>query len=386
MNSKYKSEFLKELALNKGDGIIKKIGVYIHIPFCNGKCPYCGFYSISKNEEVENRYTNEILNKINKNKNFVADTLYIGGGTPSCIKSENLTKIISQAIKTFNIKSDSEITVECNPSNNLEEIIPSLAKVGVNRISMGLQSAIDVERKALGRKASPQDVLKAIEVAKNYGIDNISLDLMIGIPNQTESSLKKSIEFCANSGATHISSYILKLEENTWFYKNKDKLDLPNEDETANFYKLSCHELENYGFNQYEISNYAKKGFESKHNLKYWNCEEYLGIGASAHSFLSGQRFYYTRDINEFINGSNTVLDSCGGDFEEYVMMRLRLAQGLQNDIVNQRFGHDIPQVMLKKAKELEKHGLTTCKDNNISLTKEGFLLSNSIISHLLYD
>ena len=365
---------------------MKRIGVYIHIPFCNGKCPYCDFYSIRKDKDIENEYINELINRIDQNKDVKADTLYIGGGTPSCIDVDNLTKVISHAINVFDIQPNAEITVECNPSDNLEEKIPKLAKAGVNRISMGLQSASDVERKSLGRKASPEDVLKAIKVAKDCNINNISLDLMIGIPNQTEDSLKKSIEFCANSGVTHISSYILKLEENTYFYKNKDKLNLPDDEETANLYKLSCDELDRYGFKQYEISNYAKDSFESKHNLKYWNCEEYLGLGASAHSFMNGKRYYCTRDINEFINGSDAVLDGEGGDFDEYVMMRLRLAKGLQNELVEQRFGHSIPNTMLQKAKELEKHGLAICKDKNIYLTKEGFLLSNSIISHLLYD
>lgn len=365
---------------------MKRIGVYIHIPFCNGKCPYCDFYSIRKDNEIENKYINELIKRIDQNSNVKADTLYVGGGTPSCIDIDNLTRVISHAIKVFDINKDNEITVECNPSDDLETKIPMLAKVGVNRISMGLQSANDIERKSLGRKASPTDVLKAIEVAKACDIDNISLDLMIGIPNQTQDSLQKSIEFCANSGATHISSYILKLEENTYFYKNKDKLNLPNDEETANLYKFSCDELQRYGFKQYEISNYSKAGYESKHNLKYWNCEEYLGLGASAHSFINGERFYNTRDIEGYINGSKSVLDGKGGDFEEYVMMRLRLAKGLQNSLVERKFGYCIPELMIQKAKELEKHGLAICRDNNISLTKEGFLLSNSIISHLLYD
>lgn len=363
---------------------MKNIGVYIHIPFCNGKCPYCDFYSIRKNKDVENQYVNALISRINESDNFKADTLYVGGGTPSCIDVNNLTKVIETAIYKFNIDEDAEITVECNPSDDLNSKIPLLASAGVNRISMGLQSANDDERKALGRKASPLDVENAIKVAKENGIQNISLDLMLGIPNQTKESLKKSIDFCVYSGVTHISAYILKLEPNTFFYNNKDKLNLPDEDETAELYMYCCNELEKNGFYQYEISNFSKDGYESKHNLKYWNCEEYLGIGASAHSFIDGKRFYYNRSIEEFTNHSDAVQDGTGGSFEEYVMMRLRLANGLQNELVKAKYEYAIPDDMIKKAKELEKHSLVKVNNNNIALTKQGFLLSNSIIVSLI--
>jgi len=365
---------------------MRNIGVYIHIPFCKGKCPYCDFYSVRCDADLEMAYTNAVIKCINNHKGIKADTLYIGGGTPSCINSKNLTDMITTARKSFDINDSAEITVECNPSNDLHSLLPMLADVGVNRISMGLQSAVFQERQSLGRKAQPKDVQNSIETAHAVGIDNISLDLMLGVPNQTQGSLEQSIKFCTNSGATHISAYILKIEENTHFYKIKDKLNLPNEDETASLYLHACQQLEESGFAQYEISNFAKQGKESKHNLKYWNSNEYLGIGASAHSFLKGKRFYYDRDLNSFINGANSIQDGTGGDFEEYVMMRLRLTQGLQNEEVQQRFGYAIPENMQNRANQLEKHGLTVCDDTGIRLTKNGFLLSNSVISDLLWN
>ena len=194
---------------------------------------------------------------------------------------------------------------------------------------MGLQSAVDIERKALGRRGGCDDIKRAIERAKKAGIDNISLDLMLGIPNQTEESLKKSIEFCEKSGAKHVSAYILKIEESTPFYRIKDSLALPDEDETCDLYLYAVSELEKSGFYQYEISNFSQEGFESRHNLKYWHCEEYLGIGASAHSFVDGKRFYYERSIDSFISGQPPVNDGFGGDEEEYIMLALRLSEGL---------------------------------------------------------
>ncbi|NCC86667.1 MAG: radical SAM family heme chaperone HemW [Clostridia bacterium] len=363
---------------------MSNIGIYIHIPFCKGKCPYCDFYSVNCDYDLETVYKNSVMKCINDHQQIKADTLYIGGGTPSCINPKSLTDIITTAINRFNFDDSAEITVECNPSNDLQSLLPMLADAGVNRISMGLQSAVPQERKSLGRKAKPEDVQSAIKIAHKVGIDNISLDLMLGVPNQTQESLKQSIDFCTKSGATHISAYILKIEENTHFYKIKDKLNLPDEDETASLYLYACEQLEDAGFAQYEISNFANQGRESRHNLKYWNCEEYLGMGASAHSFLNGRRFYYDRDINSFINNPISVQDGIGGDFEEYVMMRLRLVQGLQNELVQQRFDYAIPENMQNRARELEKHGFTICDEKGIRLTRKGFLLSNSVIVDLL--
>ncbi|MEG1819457.1 MAG: radical SAM family heme chaperone HemW [Oscillospiraceae bacterium] len=364
---------------------MKPTGIYIHIPFCKSKCPYCDFYSMNCDQELEKAYTHALVKQMKEAKGIKADTLYIGGGTPSCISSKNLTAIISSARECFEIDDNAEITVECNPSSDLKSLLPLLEKFGVNRISMGLQSAILEERKALGRVAKPQDVQAAIEIAHRVGIENISLDLMLAIPNQTEESLSKSIEFCTNSGATHISAYILKIEENTHFFKIKDKMNLPDEDETAALYLKTCEQLEAANFHQYEISNFAKSGFESKHNLKYWNCEEYLGFGASAHSFYDGNRFYYIGDISEYINAPQAVQDGTGGDFDEYVMMRLRLTNGLENEAVKSKFKLPIPEKMILKAKQLQKHGLTVCDGNGIRLTRSGFLLSNSVIAEILY-
>lgn len=361
---------------------MKPIGLYIHIPFCNGKCPYCDFYSVMPDSKTVDAYVTALCKRIDE-ANGIYDTVYFGGGTPSLIGSDNIAKIMSHIKCT----PDCESTLECNPSDtgalNSDFDFSIIAKRGINRISIGLQSSDDGERKALGRRGNCDDAARAISRAKKAGIDNISLDLMLGIPNQTAESLRKSIEFCKNAGAKHISAYILKIEENTPFNKIKNTLCLPDEDETCELYLYAVNELEKAGFNQYEISNFSVKGFESKHNLKYWRCEEYLGIGASAHSFFDGKRFYYERSIDGFIKGVPPVNDGFGGDEEEYIMLALRLSEGLIFENFERKFSKTLPAGIIEKAKELEKHGLVKITNKNISLTKNGFLVSNSIICEL---
>ncbi len=362
---------------------MKPIGLYIHIPFCNGKCPYCDFYSVNPESEKVTEYVNAVCKSIIK-ADGIYDTVYFGGGTPSLIGSDNIAKIMS----CINRTPDCEATIECNPSDTGAENsgfdFKITAQSGINRISLGLQSADDAERKILGRRGGCDDVKRAIAKAKNAGIDNISLDLMIGIPDQTKKSLEKSIEFCKSSGAKHISAYILKIEEGTPFFKIKNNLSLPDEDETCDLYLSAVEMLGNSGYSQYEISNFSEKGYESRHNLKYWHCEEYLGIGASAHSFVNGKRFYRERSIDDFIKEMPPIDDGLGGDEEEYIMLALRLTEGLVFEKFKKRFCKPVPAEIIKQAREFEKHGLVKVNDYSVSLTVQGFLVSNSVISSLI--
>ncbi|MBR2869605.1 MAG: radical SAM family heme chaperone HemW [Clostridia bacterium] len=359
------------------------IGLYLHIPFCNGKCPYCDFYSVAPQKGVTDSYVAALCKKIDE-ENRIYDTVYFGGGTPSLIGADNISLILSHVQTTENC----EITLECNPSdtggiNSVFDFV-KVAESGVNRISLGLQSAVDTERKALGRRGGCDDVERAIARARAAGITNISLDLMLGIPNQTKESLLESVEFCRKSGATHVSAYILKIEEGTFFHKKRDTLTLPDDDETGELYLEAARALEESGFIQYEISNFAKEGYESRHNLKYWRCEEYLGIGAAAHSFANGKRFYYERSIADFIAETPPIDDGAGGDEEEFIMLALRLTEGLNFARFESLFGKSVPDGIVEKAKFLRDHGLVTVDSEKISLTKQGFLLSNSVICSLL--
>ncbi len=338
-------------------------------------------------------YTKALLNEINTlsrvsdfvKEPFKADSLYLGGGTPSILSGEELYEIITTAREKFEISDNAEITVECNPNSDIESILPYLIKAGVNRISLGLQSAVDKERKALGRQSDKSRVKEVIKLLKSNGITNISLDVMLGIPYQTEESLKETLDFVIESGVPHISAYMLKIEEGTHFYKNFDKYDFPDEEKTIGFYNQCADALEKAGFIHYEISNFAKEGFESRHNTKYWELENYLGIGPGAHSYIDGKRFYFESDTESFINGEKAVFDDLGGDYEEYIMLKLRLKKGLSLSELQKLYGEK-PLIKIKeKAPFLKEQGLVNFDGERIALTRKGFLLSNSVIYEFVW-
>lgn len=363
---------------------MKNIGLYIHIPFCNGKCPYCDFYSIKNSEEKMDEYVLHMNKKISSYKNqYIADTVYFGGGTPSLLGTERIVSVLRNISDSFG-NASRETTIEVNPESAQTLDFEKLRFYGINRISLGLQSADENELKALGRKHSADDVAKAVKQIKSCGIDNISLDLMIGISGQTLETLEKSILFCSELDVSHISAYMLKIEERTLYYKNRDTLLLPDEDSVCDYYEFMVDRLGGLGYNQYEISNFSKKGFESKHNLKYWSCEEYLGLGASAHSFIDKKRFFFDRSIKDFYN-DKVIDDGFGGDEEEYISMVLRLSVGLEYEKFKEYFGYDIPQKYIDNARKLSGTDLLSVDERGIRLTKKGFLCSNAVIVEILY-
>ncbi len=361
-----------------------KKGVYIHIPFCQTKCPYCDFYSMRGTDEKKNLYLDALNQEIFFHKNIFADTIYLGGGTPSVFSKDRLEILIENAKKQFHF-SEGEITVEVNPSSCDEDLIRTLADVGVNRISMGLQSAVDSERKYLGRLSDMEKVKSSIEICRKYDIENISLDVMLGVPEQTMESLRKTLDFVISSGVKHVSAYILKIEESTLFFRRKDTLPLPDEDAVCDMYEFVCDYLEKAGFHQYEISNFSKKGFESRHNLKYWNAEEYLGIGPAAHSYIDGKRFYHDRNFEGYLkNPTLYISDGEGGSFEEYAMLKLRLISGLSRQKVSEKFSEESFKNILEKSQKFIRMKLMEYDGENLYFTKQGFLLSNTILSEII--
>lgn len=365
---------------------ITMTGIYIHIPFCASKCPYCDFYSFKAEEEQKDSYLKAVLLCLSRYKDKITDeidTVYFGGGTPSVFGGERISKVLACIKENYQLLPEAEITVECNPSSVDKALVHALKKAGVNRISMGMQSAVDQERKSLGRHSDKAQVKKAIDLFKESDISNISLDLMLGIPYQSRESLRQSLEFILSQEVKHISAYMLKIEDGTPF--SQTELNLPDDDETAELYLYCADFLKSKGFSHYEISNFALEGFESRHNLKYWNCEEYLGIGPSAHSFLNGERFFFPRDFNSFSANPVPVSDGNGGDEEEYIMLALRLKKGLTKKGFKEKFGKDIPDKIFKKAKVFEKAGLLSITQEGLHLNTNGFLLSNTIITELLY-
>lgn len=362
------------------------ISLYIHIPFCKSKCPYCDFYSMKASENDYDVYTDILINKIkywSSKTDKKVSTIYFGGGTPSVFGADRLCNILSEIINRFEVCKTAEITVEVNPDTGKTLDFAKLYKCGFNRISVGLQSAVDKEIKILGRIHSPNDARLTVDRAREAGFKNISLDLMMGIPYQTKESLRYSIDFCNNCGVTHISSYILKIEEKTKFYQIKDSLVLPEEDEQAELYLFAVNYFNSLGYKQYEISNFAKAGFESRHNCNYWKCNEYIGIGPSAHSFFEGKRFYYGRNLKEF-SQNKTIYDGTGGNEEEFIMLSLRLKSGLRFDEFKKRYNKPLPYELINKSEFYAKNGFMEMHADRIALTPKGFLVSNTIISDLL--
>ncbi len=362
-------------------------GIYIHIPFCISKCPYCDFYSFEANESKKDSYLKAVLLCLEKWSGKISceiDTVYFGGGTPSVFGGKRIAEVLSFIKCNYSLTDTAEVTVECNPSSVSAEFFKVIHASGVNRISMGMQSAVDKERKALGRISDTEQVKNAIEMAKQAGIYNISLDIMLGVPCQSMKSLDESIDFLLSLDITHISAYMLKVEEGTPFYKMGDSLVLPDEDTVTEMYLHTSERLGEAGYSHYEISNFAKEGMESRHNTHYWKAEEYIGIGPSAHSFIDGKRFYYERDFEDFISGAEPVFDSYGGDKEEYIMLRLRLSEGLSFKQYEEKYGEKISEEKIDRMKKYEKAGLLRITDERIALTPEGFLLSNSIIGEFL--
>lgn len=368
---------------------MQPIGLYIHIPFCDGKCPYCDFYSMRGDAAAMDRYTDAVCTSLTHwgaRLSAPVDTVYFGGGTPTLLGAARLNRMLAAARAAFAVAPDAEITAEANPASAQELLFRAMRAGGFNRLSMGLQSADADELHFLGRRHTAAQAAEAVHAAQEAGFRNLSLDLMIGLRGQTADSLRRSVDFCASLGVPHISAYLLKVEQGTAFGARADKLALPDDDAQVALYHTVCAALRSHGYAQYEISNFARPGFASRHNLKYWHDAPYLGIGPAAHSFLDGRRFYYPRDIRLFESGAEPVGDGRGGDFAEYAMLALRLTEGLRAADCRARFGHGIPDAMRRAAQPLVRAGLVRMTDEALSLTEDGFLLSNSVIGMLLDD
>ena len=376
------------------------VGLYIHVPFCVSKCPYCDFYSLplQAHDDRLDRYTAAVERALAHwagRLRTSADTLYFGGGTPSLLGGARLARLIETAARLFSLDG-AEITLEANPADAepggaapLHDTLRDFAAAGGNRLSLGMQSASGEELRLLGRRHGPEAVLHTVEAARKAGIDNISLDLMLGIEGQDESSLLRSVERCAALGAAQVSAYLLKIEEGTPFGQRRDSLHLPGEDETAALYLTACAALEERGYRQYEISNFARPGRVSRHNLKYWDARPYLGVGPAAHSCIGGRRFAYPRDLAAFLEGQNPEREDAGtirdDSPEEYLLLRLRLTQGLDRKAFEDRFGRPVPNAWRERAAAMPDR-LIVCDENGLRLTREGFLVSNAVLAELLRD
>lgn len=363
------------------------LGLYIHIPFCDGKCNYCDFYSFKAAEDTKDKYVEVLIDKINnwstKLKDKTVDTIYFGGGTPSVLRTERLVKILKTALNSFRIASDCEITLEANPSSAISINFTELKSEGFNRVSLGMQTSNDTELKLLGRRHQKDDVINTIKAIRSSGIENISLDVMLGIPNQTAESLIETLDFCISQNVPHISTYLLTVEPDTVFGRETQKYNFADDDMQAEFYQITGDYLKENGYTHYEISNFCKNDMYSRHNMRYWELKDYLGLGPSAHSLINGSRFYYPRNIDDFKN-EIIINDGVGGTEEEFIMLMLRTSRGIDLKEYQSLFGKLPDDDFYNKVELLAKLGYIEYDDNSIKLTEKGFLLSNTVIAELI--
>jgi oxygen-independent coproporphyrinogen-3 oxidase len=354
------------------------------------KCGYCDFYSVSPNADLLSRYKNALLREIANfsdggvsAKSGVADTLYFGGGTPSLF-GEYLAEVTAAVRGRFCLPENAEITLEANPGVNLNPVFEAAASAGVNRVSVGVQSAHPGELDFLSRAHSRNGAQAAVLAARASGIHNLSADVMLGIPGQTEETLRQTLDFCLGLDICHLSAYILKAEPSTPLYARRHSL--PSGDETAELYLFACEYLECRGLNQYEISNFARPGSECRHNLKYWRCREYIGFGPAAHSFFAGERFNNIPSLDAYFSGAPRRSDGVCGGFEEFTVLALRLTRGLCKTECERRFpdGGERFERLARKAEPLAETGLVVLEEGRIALTPRGFLVQNAVLGRLL--
>lgn len=370
--------------------IFPPAGLYIHVPFCISKCRYCDFYSLTNRRELMPEYTKRVIAAAEYYRRRYArryNSLYFGGGTPLLLGEGQLCEILGAVAP--DLEPGAEVTAEGNPGAAGSFDFEALRAAGVNRLSLGLQSSNPRELAALGRIHSPKDAEDTVRAAQRAGIDNVSLDLMIGVPYQTVDSLLESARFCAALGVRHISAYMLRIEDGTPLAASSLRLLCADDERTAEMYLALVEELRRLGYAQYEISNFAQPGCESRHNLKYWRCEEYLGIGPAAHSFMDERRFYFDRDLGEFLSqpfGELEREEGSGGGAEEYAMLRLRLAEGLDAAELAEKYPGADFEGILRRAALYAPAGLLTVDGTRIRFTPKGFLLSNSLTAEILYE
>lgn len=373
-----------------------KLGIYIHIPFCRSKCDYCDFYSLAGREGQMDLYQRALLAHLRETaplaQGIPVDSIYFGGGTPSYYGAKRLKELLAALYKLFSVEKDAEVTVECNPDSVDLKSLRTLRKAGVNRLSLGMQSARGEELYSVHRIHTPQQTDQAVELARKAKFTNLSLDLIYGLPGQTMESWKATVEHALSLIPQHLSCYGLKVEEGTPLARRVAEGEaLPDDDQQADLYLWTVGRLERAGLPQYEISNFAKPGCESRHNLRYWLTRPYIGFGPGAHSDFGGRRYSFVRDLDAYIRGvleGGNIIDSselipqrerCG----EYLMLRLRTTRGIDGREYRSTYFMDFAPLKAR-LREFAAQGWAEETDGRWHFTPKGFLVSNQLIGDLL--
>ncbi|MCR5090179.1 MAG: radical SAM family heme chaperone HemW [Oscillospiraceae bacterium] len=375
----------------------ERLGIYVHIPFCASKCSYCDFYSLAGCEKQMPVYHKALIDHLVESaeriRHYEVDSIYFGGGTPSYYGAERLLELFDVLKLNGNVRMDTEVTVECNPdSMDFKELL-QLREEGVNRLSIGVQATNDELLKMIGRRHNWAQAQLAYQAARRAGFDNVSIDLMYGLPSQTKRDWAESLAKIVELHPEHISCYALKLEDGTPMaedYRNSPLL--PDDDEQADMYSYAAQMLERYGYKQYEISNFAAAGFESRHNLKYWRLDDYMGFGPGAHSSVGNLRYSFVKDLKKYTYGISrkvSVIDEYEVIDElersvEYLMLGMRTNRGIEENEYRVRCQSDWKPVQ-RVLEAFEKKGWAVREpDGRWHFTVSGFLLSNQLIGILL--
>ncbi len=367
------------------------LGLYLHIPFCQSKCRYCDFCSFpGQSEEAAEAYCAALSQEIEtygkQMRGVTVDTVYFGGGTPTYLPPWRLAALLESVTKHFSVKADAEITTECNPATVDLPALRTLRGAGFNRLSIGAQSLSDRELRLLGRIHTAADFKATFEAARRAGFDNLSADVMFGIPEQTANSFAQTLRELCDLAPDHLSAYGLKIEEGTPFFAARDTLPLPNEDTERQMYMDAVAYLADRGYDRYEISNFAKKGKKSRHNLRYWEREDYLGMGLAACSCLGNERFSNTEDMARYLAGDRIAERehvSAHDALCEAVMLGMRLERGVDFKALANTFGDAAREYQNRLAK-YQSGGFVRKTENGYAFTSDGMYVSNAILSDIL--
>ncbi len=381
---------------------MKNLELYVHIPFCFKKCAYCDFLSFSCDEKTQLAYADALIQEIEfyglQMRDYLVSTIFVGGGTPTWLDEDKMLEILDAIYTYFNVSGDAEITMECNPGTVTASKLVKYRRAGVNRLSIGLQSADDDELQILGRIHTFEKFLKTYEMARNAGFANINVDLISGIPYQTSEKFLHTLQKVVRLKPNHISVYSLIIEKGTSFYE-KYKFDvvlqeagkqtevLPTEDEVYRITKLTQQYLKNAGFEQYEISNFARPGFECAHNIGYWTRENYLGLGLGAASLIDNVRYNNTTDLDAYIGGELRVTEdevSRKAQMEEFMFLGLRMNCGVTREQFQETFNIPIEGIYKDVLEQLKAEGLLDVSAGRIVLTEKGQDLSNYALAQFL--
>ena len=373
------------------------LGIYVHVPFCRSKCQYCDFYSLTcKDDKSIETYIRAICAHIKESgpltPGYKVDTIYFGGGTPSFLGADALATILTTIRRVFDVDPNAEITLEANPDSLSDQLLRRVRAEGFNRISLGVQTDNDDLLKKLGRPHDYAQVVSAVQRVRKAGFKNLSLDLMYGLPGQTLLNWKDTLERVITLNPDHISCYALKVEENTPLYACKDILNIADDDTQAEMYLAGVEILRSHGFRQYEISNFARKGLYSRHNMKYWTGGEYLGFGPAASSDFGGRRFTIIRDLQGYVNGIKTggaILDEVDEvplreRAGEYLMLRLRTISGINRYEYEHKFLLPFDDIEAALERSRTMGYAMRSEEGRWRLTPRGYLISNDIITDLL--